>query len=82
MERDIEREISDKYCIRFGILAVNKGFVTPDQLKEALIEQVVDNLSNRPHRQLGRILFEKGLMTDKQIEIVMNALFKALKNNE
>lgn len=82
MERDIEREVSDKYCIRFGIVAVNKGFVTPDQLKEALTEQVVDNLANRPHRQLGRIFFEKGLMTDKQINIVMNELFKSLKNSE
>ncbi len=77
MEDDYEHHISGKYCVRFGIIAVNKGYVTADQLKEALTEQADDNICRRPHRLLGRIFFEKGWITDKQINIVMNELFKA-----
>mgnify|MGYP001273354170 FL=1 len=60
MAENIDRKISEKYCNRFGIIAVDKGFVTADQLKEALTEQADDNLSNKPHRLIGRIFFEKG----------------------
>lgn len=60
MAEDIDRKISGKYYNRFGIIAVDKGFVTADQLKEALTEQADDNLSNKPHRLIGRIFFEKG----------------------
>lgn len=82
MVNDIDKEISKKYCTRFGLIAVNKGFVTADQLKEALTEQADDNLSNRPHRLIGRIFFDKGWMTDEQINIVLNELFKLEKENE
>ena len=74
MENNIDKDISKKYCSRFGIIAVNKGFVTAEQLKEALIEQADDNISNRPHRLLGRIFFEKGWITDEQIDAVLNDL--------
>ena len=57
MSENIDRKISEKYCNRFGIIAVDKGFVTADQLKEALTEQADDNLSNKPHRLIGRIFF-------------------------
>jgi len=35
-----------------------------------------DDLSNRPHRLIGRILLEKRLLTSFQIEIVLNELLK------
>ena len=60
MAEDIDKEISGKYCSRFGIIAVDKGFVAVDQLKEALTEQAHDNLSNKLHRLIGRLFFEKG----------------------
>ncbi|MGR3173880.1 MAG: hypothetical protein ACUZ8N_04710 [Candidatus Scalindua sp.] len=82
MINGIDKEISKKYCTRFGVIAVHKGFVTADQLKEALTEQADDDLSDRPHRLIGRIFFDKGLMTDKQIDIVLNELFKLEKENE
>ena len=82
MANDIDKEITQKYCNRFGMIAVGKGFVTADQLKEALTEQVDDNLSNRPHRLTGRIFFDKGWMTDEQIDIVLNELFKLEMGNE
>ena len=74
MENNIDKSISQKYCDRFGIIAVIKGFINADQLKEAFTEQADDNLSGRPHRLIGRIFFDKGWMTDKQIDVVLNEL--------
>ena len=74
MENNIDKGISQKYCVRFGIIAVNRGLINADQLKEAFTEQADDNLSDRPHRLIGRIFFDKGWMTDKQIDLVLNEL--------
>ncbi len=61
-----------EYCRRFGQVAVERGFITPEQLKQALAEQVDDDLANKPHRLLGEILFEKNWMTADQVEAVVN----------
>jgi hypothetical protein len=61
-----------EYCRRFGQVAVERGFITPEQLKEALAVQIDDDLTNRRHRVLGDILFEKNWMTANQIEAVLN----------
>ena len=82
MTEDIDKEISGKYCNRFGVNAVDKGFVAADQLKEALTEQVGDNLYNMPHRLIGRIFFDKSWMTDEQIDTVLNELFKLRKEGK
>ncbi len=82
MDNDIDKEISEKYCPRFAVIAVVKGFVTADQLREALTEQADDNLSNRPHRLIGRIFFDKGWMTDEQIDTVLKELFKLGKEDK
>ncbi len=76
MENDVYKRLSKKYCPRFGKIAVDMGFVTAKQLKEALDEQVEDNHFNRPHRLIGRIFFEHGWITDKQIDIVLYELSK------
>ncbi|MFQ5687120.1 MAG: hypothetical protein ACE5GV_10710 [Candidatus Scalindua sp.] len=81
MAKDIDMEISKKYCNRFGVIAVGKEFVTAEQLKEALTVQADDNLSNKPHRLIGRVFFDKGWMTDEQINIVLNELFKLEKDD-
>ena len=76
MGNDIEKKLSEKYCPRFAKLAVDKGFITADQAKEALAEQMDEDLSNKPHRLIGRILLEKRWLTSLQIEIVLNELLK------
>ncbi len=76
MENDFYKRLSKKYCPRFGKIAVDMGFVTAKQLKEALVEQVEDNIFNRPHRLIGSIFFEHGWITDKQIDIVLYELFE------
>lgn len=73
---------SDKYCPRFGHLAVEMGYVSSKQLKEALSEQVDDNLSGRPHRILGAIFFDRGWMSPGQIEEVLNRMFQMLKEGK
>ncbi len=74
MEKDVNKTFSKKYFHPFGKFAVDKGFVTAEQLKIALEEQAEDDFSNKPHRFIGSILFEHGWITGKQIDIVVNEL--------
>jgi hypothetical protein len=64
-----------EYCKRFGQISIEKGYVTPEQLKEALSEQVDDDLAGRPHRPIGSIFFSKNWMTAKQTDEVLNEMF-------
>jgi len=75
MKSKFEKEVS-KLCRRFGTIAVKKGFVSADQIKEAFIEQLDDDLNGREHRLIGTILFEKDLMTWDQVNIVLKELLK------
>ncbi|MBI4843339.1 MAG: hypothetical protein HY809_03315 [Nitrospirae bacterium] len=75
MDKDFDKELSKKYCPRFGMIAVSKGFTTPEQLKKAIAIQIEDDLSGKKHRLIGRIFFEEGWMTPAQIETVLNELF-------
>jgi hypothetical protein len=76
MAADILKNISDKYCPRFGQAAVEMGFITETQLKEGLWLQVEENLTGQKHRLLGTILFDKGWMTTDQVETVMNSILQ------
>ena len=60
--------------IRFGMIAVEKGFVTPEQVIEALQIQVKENLSAGVHRYIGTILQDKGVITRSQLDEVLQAL--------
>jgi hypothetical protein len=63
---------------RFGILAVEKGFITADQVIEALRIQVMEDIEKGKHRLIGRILLEQGLITLSQIEELLDSLGKNL----
>ena len=76
MTDKIDKELSEKYCPRFGMIAVEMGFVAAEQVKAAVTEQIDDDLSNRPHRLIGRILLDNGFMSPQQIDTVLNELFK------
>jgi hypothetical protein len=65
-----------EFTRRFGMIAVKLGYVTPKQLKEALAEQVEEDLSGAPHRLLGTIFFEKNRMTPNEIERVVEELVR------
>lgn len=79
MENSTNKELSEIYRRRFGRIAVDMGFITPEQLKQALSEQVDDDLLDNPHRVIGRIFFEKDWMTYQQIEVVLKILFSEEK---
>ncbi|MDP3297492.1 MAG: hypothetical protein Q8N09_07885 [Thermodesulfovibrionia bacterium] len=70
------------YGVRFGQTAVELGFITKEQLKKALCQQVENDLAHKPHRLLGEICFQNGWMTSKQIEIVLNKLLEDTRKNE
>jgi len=74
MKPQSEKEIS-LLCRRFGTLAVKNGFISENQLKQAFIEQLEDDLSGKDHRLIGAILFEKKWMTWEQVDIVLKELF-------
>jgi hypothetical protein len=60
--------------IRFGMVAVEKGFVTPEQVVEALEIQVKENLSAGMHRFIGMILQSQGVINRSQLDEVLHAL--------
>jgi serine/threonine-protein kinase len=54
---------------RIGKLALERGWVTPLQLREALSEQWAEVESGRGRtRSLGAILVSKGILTDRQLD--------------
>lgn len=59
---------------RFGAIAVERGFITEDQLFQALKIQAKENLAEGKHRLLGQILLEQGLITTPQIEEVLDVI--------
>ncbi|RJR39460.1 MAG: hypothetical protein C4576_21145 [Desulfobacteraceae bacterium] len=59
--------------IRFGAVAVEKGFITPGQLGKAVMIQMKLDLEKGIHKLLGELLVELGFMTDRQVEEVLQA---------
>jgi len=72
---NMEREHLEK---RFGLIAVEKGYVKPENLIEALKTQVVEDMEKGEHRLVGRILLEQGLLSTEQIENILDILGKGL----
>ncbi|HZD41576.1 MAG TPA: hypothetical protein VE131_12700 [Terriglobales bacterium] len=65
----------EETCRRFATIAVSKGFITAEQAKTALSEQLDEDLANKRHRLVGAILLEKGWITIPQIDSVLHELF-------
>jgi hypothetical protein len=59
---------------RFGIVAVEKGFVSPKQIQIALEIQVTENIEKKKHRFIGTILVDQGYMKHSQISEVLKDL--------
>ncbi len=68
---DVYKNLSKEHSPQFGKIAVDMGFITAEQLTEALAEQAEDSLSNKSHRSIGSILFEHGWITRDQINFVV-----------
>ncbi len=61
---------------RFGITAVEKEFITPEKLIEAINIQIMEDVEKGSHRPVGRILLDLGHMTIQQIDDVLKILGK------
>lgn len=66
----------NEYYPRSGHIAVMLGFITIEQLKEAMSQQIDDDLNNRPHRFLGEILMDNGWITHDDLNIILDELYK------
>jgi hypothetical protein len=62
------------YEKRFGVVAIEKGFITLEQLVTALRIQVLENVEEGTHRLIGEILFDQGLMSTEQIDQVLKVV--------
>ena len=63
-------------AIRFGMMAVKKGFVTPEDVVEALKIQESEECSAGQHRPIGRILSNEGHITLQQVGEVLRSMGK------
>ena len=68
---------TEYHDIRFGVVAVKKGFVTPDQVVKALGVQVAEDLRSGVHRPIGTILLDQEIITAPQIKEVLKYIEKA-----
>lgn len=73
------KRISKKYCPRFGMIAIEMGYITEQQLIEALGYQAFDEFRSGGHRLLGAILFDKGWMKSDQIDRVATELLRRMR---
>ena len=63
---------------RFGVIAVEKGFISDNQLVEALSIQAKENLGSGDHRLLGQILLDLDYITEAQIDEVLEVINQQL----
>ena len=62
------------YQKRFGTIAVDKGFISEDQLIKALEMQAKENVLEGKHRLLGQIFLEEGLLTTTQVDEILETM--------
>ena len=65
-----------EYYPRSGHIAVMLGFITMEQLKKAMSQQIDDDLNDRPHRFLGEILLDQRWITHDELNIILDELYK------
>ncbi len=74
-KRDRRRiELKDQYKF-FGEVALERKFVTPEQLYEALTVQARTRVDGHQEKLLGQILLELGHMDEHQIAEVLDVLY-------
>lgn len=69
-----EKDMSDRYKF-FGEIALEKRFVSADQLYEALTLQARNRVEGVIEKQLGQLLLELGYMNEEQIREVLDVLY-------
>jgi len=60
----------------FGIISMEKGFITPDDLINALIIQVKEQAKNGEQQFIREIFLDQNIMSVKQIIEVCDVVFQ------
>ena len=62
------------YHKRFGTIAVDKGYISENQLIKALELQAKENVKEGKHRLLGQIFLDEGLLTNAQVDEILETM--------
>lgn len=66
--------MKDRYKL-FGEVALEKRFVTAEQLYQALTVQARAKVEGKPEKLLGQVLLELGYLTEAQIRDILDVLY-------
>lgn len=77
--RSIQTHMEKHLQKRLGTIAIEKGFITENQLDAALKIQARENVKQGKHRLLGKILLEQGLITASQLDEVLETMTRAME---
>lgn len=66
--------LEERFNKRFGYVAIENGFITREQLIEALRVQLAEELKDMRHRLIGDILQTKEYMTLTQTDDVLTLM--------
>ena len=61
----------EHYEKRFGLLAIEKGFISSEELMRAQAIQAREDIENNRYRLMGEIMFYQDIMSPGQIEEVV-----------
>jgi len=64
----------DHYEKRFGVVAIEMGFITSDELINGLKVQVQEDVELGYHRLIGEIFLDRGDMSEEQIAEVLKEI--------
>ena len=65
----------EHYDKRFGLIAIEKGYILSQDLIDGLKTQVEEDIRHNAHRLIGEILVGKGRMTLSQVNDVVAEVF-------
>ena len=65
----------EHYDKQFGIIAIEKGYISAENLIDGLRTQVEEDIQNNTHRLIGEILIDKGHMTLPQVNDIIAEMF-------
>ena len=66
----------EHYEKHFGIIAIEKGFISAEDLIDALKIQVNEDIEYKSHRLIGEILLDIDCIKADQIQEVINTMFR------
>ena len=64
----------EHYEKRFGLLAIEKGFISSEELMRAQAIQAREDIENNRYRLMGEIMFYQDIMSAGQIEEVVKVV--------